>query len=117
VLQAHAEEFIAHRKRTQPPGASLGSMFKNPSGDYAGRLIEAAGLKGTQVGGVIISPVHGNFFVNTGNGTASDYLQLIELARQMVLEKFGVELALEIELIGEGFEAYGGQKSSDRDKI
>jgi UDP-N-acetylmuramate dehydrogenase len=116
-LSAHADEFVAHRKRSQPPGASLGSMFKNPPGDYAGRLIEAAGLKGTQVGGVIISPVHGNFFVNTGNGTASDYLKLIQLARKTVFDKFGVNLSLEIELIGEGFEDQVGQNPSDHDKI
>jgi UDP-N-acetylmuramate dehydrogenase len=103
-LQARADEFIAHRKQTQPPGASLGSMFKNPPGDYAGRLIEAAGLKGTRMGGVIISPIHANFFVNVGGGTASDYLQLIQLAQHTVRDKFGVNLELEIELIGEGFE-------------
>jgi UDP-N-acetylmuramate dehydrogenase len=100
ALQAEAAEFTAYRKRTQPPGASLGSMFKNPPGDYAGRLIEAAGLKGTQIGGVMISPVHANFFVNTGAGTAADYQALIALAQEAVLEKFGVQLALEIELIG-----------------
>ncbi|MBX3065912.1 MAG: UDP-N-acetylmuramate dehydrogenase [Anaerolineae bacterium] len=100
-LHAKADEFVAHRKRTQPPGASLGSMFKNPAGDYSGRLIEAAGLKGTQHGGVIISPLHGNFFVNTGTGTAADYLALIRLAQETVKAKFGVELELEVELMGE----------------
>lgn len=100
VLRAKAEDFIAHRKRTQPPGASLGSMFKNPPGDYAGRLIEAAGLKGRQIGGVIISPVHGNFFVNTGGGTASDYLALIRVAQETVRDKFGITLELEVEFIG-----------------
>jgi UDP-N-acetylmuramate dehydrogenase len=104
-LQAHADEFVAYRKRTQPPGASLGSMFKNPPGDYAGRLIEAADLKGTQVGGVVISPMHANFFVNVGSGTASDYLKLIRLTQNTVRDKFGVDLALEVELVGEGFEA------------
>ena len=104
-LMAAAEAFTAHRKRTQPPGASLGSMFKNPPGDYAGRLIEAAGLKGTRIGGVMISPVHANFFVNTGGGTAHDYAHLIRLAREAVQSQFGVALELEIELIGEGFEA------------
>ncbi len=107
ALQARADEFTAHRKRTQPPGASLGSMFKNPPGDYAGRLIEAAGLKGTRRGGVVISPVHANFFINAGHGTAHDYLDLIRLARKTVREKSGVELALEIELMGEGFEDQG----------
>ncbi len=102
-LRARADEYIAHRKRTQPPGASLGSMFKNPPGDYAGRLIEAAGLKGARAGGVIISPVHANFFVNTGGGTASDYVALIRLARNTVQDQFGINLELEVELIGEGF--------------
>lgn len=100
-LQVQADEFIAHRKHTQPPGASLGSMFKNPPGDYAGRLIEACGLKGRQVGGVMISPIHANFFVNIGSGTASDYLALIQLTQATVQERFGIELQLEIELIGE----------------
>ncbi len=104
ALRAKADEYLAHRKRTQPPGASLGSMFKNPPGDYAGRLIEAAGLKGTQRGGVMISPVHANFFINTGGGTASDYLALIRLAQETVADKFGVKLELEIELVGQGFE-------------
>lgn len=100
-LDAKADEFVAHRKRTQPPGASLGSIFKNPPGDYAGRLIEAAGLKGTAIGGVQISSVHANFFVNTGDGTATDYRQLIALARDTVQEKFDVTLELEIQVIGD----------------
>ncbi len=92
---------MAHRKQTQPPGASLGSIFKNPPGDYAGRLIEAAGLKGFAIGGVQISPVHANFFVHTGQGTASDYRALIEHAQAAVEARFGVALALEIECIGD----------------
>ncbi len=99
-LRAKADEYAAHRKKTQPPGASLGSMFKNPAGDYAGRLIEAAGLKGHRIGGVTISPVHANFFVNIGGGTAHDYLELIQLAQREVLAKFGVALELEVEMIG-----------------
>jgi UDP-N-acetylmuramate dehydrogenase len=101
LLAAKAEEFAAHRKRTQPPGASLGSMFKNPPGDYAGRLIEAAGLKGDTAGGVMISPVHANFFVNIGGGTAQDYLNLIHTAQATVQTRFGVRLELEVETIGE----------------
>lgn len=101
ALNERADAFIAHRKRTQPPGASLGSIFKNPPDDYAGRLIEAAGLKGTQIGGVQISPVHANFFINLGSGTASDYRALIEQARATVLDKLGVALELEIEFIGD----------------
>ncbi|PJF44177.1 MAG: UDP-N-acetylenolpyruvoylglucosamine reductase [Phototrophicales bacterium] len=100
-LNKIANEFITHRKRTQPPGASLGSMFKNPEGDYAGRLIEAAGLKGYRIGGVEVSRVHANFFVNVDNATAEDYAQLIAHVQKTVYEKFGVHLELEIELIGE----------------
>lgn len=101
VLLAEADAFNQYRRRTQPPGSSLGSMFKNPPGDYAGRLIEAAGLKGTTIGGVTISPVHANFFVNAGGGTAADYLALIRLAQARVQEQFGVSLQLEVELVGE----------------
>ena len=95
------KQFSAHRKATQPPGASMGSMFKNPDGDYAGRLIEAAGLKGTRIGNAEISPVHGNFFINHANTKAEDIRALIQLAQKTVKEKFGVMLELEVELIGE----------------
>ena len=95
------EQFSAHRKATQPPGASLGSMFKNPDGDYAGRLIEAAGLKGARIGNAEISPLHGNFFINHADTKAADIRALIQLVQETVKEKQGVELELEIELIGE----------------
>ena len=100
VVQAKMDEFAEQRRQTQPPGASMGSMFKNPPGDFAGRLIEAAGLKGKRIGEAQISPVHANFFVNTGNATASDIYALISLARQTVAQKTGVNLELEIELVG-----------------
>jgi UDP-N-acetylmuramate--alanine ligase len=96
-MAAHSER----RRATQPPGASIGSMFKNPAGDYAGRLIEAAGLKGTQIGGAQISPVHANFFVNLGTAKAADFAALIALARQTVKARFNIELELEIEKIGD----------------
>jgi UDP-N-acetylmuramate dehydrogenase len=99
-VQARISSFTTQRRSTQPPGASLGSMFKNPPGDYAGRLIEAAGLKGTRVGGAEISSVHANFFVNDEDATSSDIYSLIRMAQQTVKERFGVELELEIELIG-----------------
>jgi len=95
------EQFSERRKATQPPGASMGSMFKNPDGDHAGRLIEAAGLKGTRIGNAEISPLHGNFFVNHGETKASDMRALIELVQKKVADKFGVKLELEVELIGE----------------
>ena len=94
-------EFSERRKASQPPGASLGSMFKNPPDDYAGRLIEAAGLKGSRIGNAEISSLHGNFFINHGKTDAGDIRALIELARKTVKDKFGIELELEIELIGE----------------
>jgi UDP-N-acetylmuramate dehydrogenase len=90
-----------HRKETQPPQASAGSVFKNPEGDYSGRLIEAAGLKGHRIGRAQISPVHANFIVNLGGATAADVVALIALARRTVRERFGVELELEVELRGD----------------
>jgi UDP-N-acetylmuramate dehydrogenase len=95
------EQFSAHRKTTQPPGASMGSMFKNPPGDYAGRLIEASGLKGARIGNAEVSPLHGNFFVNHANTKADDILALIQLVQKTVREQQGIDLELEIELIGE----------------
>jgi len=93
--------YNARRRATQPPGASIGSMFKNPPGDYAGRLIEAAELKGTQIGGAQISPVHANFFVNLGDAKAADFAALIDLAHQTVKARFDIELELEIEKAGD----------------
>ncbi|MGD8760268.1 MAG: UDP-N-acetylmuramate dehydrogenase, partial [Anaerolineales bacterium] len=96
--KAAMEKIAAHRKRTQPRGASWGSMFKNPPGDFAGRLIEAAGLKGMQQGQAQISQKHANFFLNLGGATADDAWKLIQIARRSVAEKFGVILELEVEL-------------------
>lgn len=101
VLQGRADGFIAHRKQTQPGGATVGSMFKNPENYYAGYLIEAAGLKGYRVGGAQISEKHANFFVNDENATAEDIRSLIAEAWHVVREKFNVELDLEVELVGE----------------
>lgn len=100
-IKAEMDKFLAFRRKTQPPGASMGSMFKNPPGDYAGRLIEQAGLKGLQVGDAQISELHGNFFLNHGSATADQVFTLISQARQEVEEKFGIRLELEIEIIGE----------------
>ncbi|HEX8033236.1 MAG TPA: UDP-N-acetylmuramate dehydrogenase [Ktedonobacterales bacterium] len=90
-----------HRKETQPPQPSAGSVFKNPPGDYSGRLIEAAGLKGHRVGKAQISPRHANFIVNTGGATAAEVVALIALARHTVRERFGIELELEVEPRGD----------------
>lgn len=101
AIRAKMEQFSERRRDTQPPGASMGSMFMNPTGEKAGRLIEAAGLKGRRIGNAEISTQHANFFINHGQTRAEDIEALIELARITVAEKFGVKLELEVELIGE----------------
>jgi UDP-N-acetylmuramate--alanine ligase len=98
---ARIGELLSKRRETQPAGASLGSMFKNPPGDYAGRLIEAAGLKGYRIGNAEISTQHANFFLNLGDARAEDIRALMDLARRTVLEKFGIELEPEIILTGD----------------
>lgn len=100
VLEARAAAFTAHRKQTQPGGASLGSMFKNPEHYYAGYLIEAAGLKGLRCGGAHISEKHANFFLNDENATAEDIRTLVAEAWHAVRDQFGVELEIEVELVG-----------------
>jgi UDP-N-acetylmuramate dehydrogenase len=112
-VMAKIDELNGMRRRTQPPGASMGSMFKNPPGDYAGRLIEAAGLKGARIGDAQISSLHGNFFINLGRASAGEVLGLIRLAQATVEEKFGVHLELEIELLGnfEPGDTYAGRQS------
>ena len=100
-IQATVDGFTERRKATQPPGASMGSMFKNPPGYFAGQLIEACGLKGTRIGNAEISPVHGNFFVNTGETKSADIKKLIDLAQKTVFEKIGIKLELEVELLGD----------------
>lgn len=100
AIKERMAEFNAYRKRTQPPGASLGSIFKNPTGDYAGRLIEVCGLKGHRIGNAQVSPKHANFFVNIGDACASDYYALIQHVQAVVHQREEVWLEPEIELIG-----------------
>lgn len=95
------KKYQTHRKETQPPGASMGSTFKNPEDDYAGRLIEAAGLKGRRIEQAMISPKHANFIINLKGAKARDIYNLMKLAQDTVKEKFGVLLEPEIELVGE----------------
>lgn len=84
-------------KRTnQPKGASFGSCFTNPNGDYAGRLIEAVGLKGYAIGGAKFSEKHANFLINYNNATFENAIDLINLAKKLVYEKFGIELKTEV---------------------
>ncbi len=98
-IETTMQGYTMRRKATQPPGATIGSMFKNPPGDYAGRLIEAAGLKGYRINQTQISPIHANFFVNLGGARADDVVKLIKTAQKQVYDKFRVALALEIEII------------------
>jgi len=92
------DELIGLRSN-QPKLPSAGSAFKNPEGDYAGRLIEAVGLKGLQKGSMQFSNMHANFLVNLGDGTFNDAKYLIDLAKQRVLEKFNIELIEEIKIL------------------
>jgi UDP-N-acetylmuramate dehydrogenase len=100
-LKARIKEFRSQRMNGSPNRPSCGSTFKRPEGDYPGRVIEAAGLKGTRVGQIEVSPVHANYFVNHGGGTAKDALKLIELVKETVKERLGVELELEVKILGE----------------
>ena len=93
--------YTEHRRRTQPTDPSVGSIFMNPAGDYAGRLIEEAGLKGVRIGGAMVSTMHANWIINVDGATASDILGLIDLIREKVRATSGVELQLEIEYIDE----------------
>ncbi len=100
ALEARVSEMASRRKASQPAGASCGSVFRNPPGDYAGRLIESAGLKGVSEGAAEISPIHANFVVNHGGAKAADVKTLIDLARRQVHEQFGIRLSLELQLVG-----------------
>ena len=101
-VTSRVRELVTKRKTSQPSGyPNSGSMFRNPPGDFAGRLIEAAGLKGKKIGQAQISERHGNFIVNLGGARAEDIRQLMELARAEVRMRFGVELEPEVRLLGD----------------
>ncbi len=104
TIRQRAKSFLQHRRRTQPATASVGSIFVNPPGDHAGRLIEAAGLKGTRIGGAEVSMQHANFIVNpggVGQTTAADVMALIGHVQQVVAKEFGIELMQEVQLVGD----------------
>ncbi len=101
-IKAKIETNLAKRRNSQPlEYPSAGSVFANPPGNWAGRLIEQAGCKGMRVGDALVSEKHANFIVNLGEATASDVLQLISRIKQLVLEKFNIELKLEVQVIGQ----------------
>lgn len=102
TIQSATKQYLQYRKSTQPltlPNA--GSVFKNPSGDSAGRLIEATGLKGLRIGDAEVSTKHANFIVNRGVATADQVLRLVRKVQDNVARKFGVRLQLEWKVVGE----------------
>jgi UDP-N-acetylmuramate dehydrogenase len=100
-IKKKAMEFINEKKSKQPVSKpSAGCVFKNPQDTAAGRLIEDAGCKGMRVGDIEVSPMHANFFVNAGNGTADDFLRLMDIVSGKVKEKFGIILEPEIRIMG-----------------
>jgi UDP-N-acetylmuramate dehydrogenase len=102
VIKARLDDIRHWRQAHQPLGLpSAGSVFRNPPGDSAGRLIEAAGLKGLRIGGAVVSDKHANFIVNDQKGQAADVRRLAERVRTEVLARHGVDLAFEIEFVGD----------------
>ena len=100
-VQAEVDRMLAHRRDTQPLDVpSCGSVFKNPGGDFAGRLIEAAGLKGACEGAAEVSHKHANFIANRGEATAADVLALIERVQETVARESGVHLEPEVKIVG-----------------
>jgi UDP-N-acetylmuramate dehydrogenase len=102
AIAASVDEHQAVRRATQPlADQNAGSVFRNPAGDHAGRLIEAAGLKGARIGSAQVSTLHANFIVTDRGGRAADVRALGEHVRFAVAERFGVELRYEIEFVGD----------------
>lgn len=99
-----------YRLETQPKGNTVGSVFVNPPGDYAGRLVEAVGLKGHRLGGARISDKHANWILNDGQATAQDIEGLIRTAQERVREQFGIELKTEVRIVGEPVAVGGGRR-------
>jgi UDP-N-acetylenolpyruvoylglucosamine reductase len=100
-VEQRMNTFSQKRWSSQPPAPSAGCMFKNPSQCPAGKLIDELGLKGTRVGGAVVSQEHGNFIVNDGHATARDVLELIAALKSRVKSERGIELHTEVEIIGE----------------
>ncbi len=100
-VSARTEEFLAEKRQKQPISErTAGCVFKNPGGESAGKIIDEAGCKGMRIGGVEVSTVHANFFINRGGGTASDYLNLMDEVSSMVNKRFGITLEPEIRVVG-----------------
>jgi len=95
------KNLLTRRSETQPTGEpSCGSVFRNPPGNFAAKLIETAGLKGFQIGGAQVSPKHANFIINLGNANSRDILQLVKHIQATIKAQFGIELIPEMKFIG-----------------
>jgi UDP-N-acetylmuramate dehydrogenase len=102
ISRQKIKALLTARINSQPLNfPNAGSVFRNPAGDYAARLIEACGLKGYRVGGAMVSTKHANFIINNGNATASDIEAIIAMIRNTVKERTGIELIQEVRIIGE----------------
>ena len=101
AVRARMETFRKRRTSSQPHNRSAGCMFKNPAEKPAGQLVDECGLKGHSVGGASVSELHGNFIINDGYATATDVITLIELVRERVREKKGINLQIEVQIVGE----------------
>ncbi|HDH34872.1 MAG TPA: UDP-N-acetylmuramate dehydrogenase [Nitrospirae bacterium] len=100
-VSARTREFMNIKKATQPLGVhSAGCVFKNPEADAAGKLIDAAGCKGMRVGGIEVSQMHANYFINKNGGTCAEFLQLMEIVKKKIMQRSGIELETEIKIIG-----------------
>jgi len=100
VARKEYYEFLYRRERTQPKGKSCGSVFKNPKGDFAARLIEGAGLKGFKIGGASVSDMHANFILTERGASAKDVYSVISEIKKRVYDKYGVTLTEEVEYLG-----------------
>lgn len=115
IVRARMESYRRHRAETQPGAVqNAGSVFKNPPGDSAGRLVEAAGLKGLRVGKAAVSELHANFFVATPGATAQDVRDLVTTVKERVRDRFGVELEEEIRFVGAFRSEDGRMTGKDR---
>jgi UDP-N-acetylmuramate dehydrogenase len=101
-IESAVRALRARRREREPSGLpNAGSIFKNPPGDHAGRLIEQCGLKGQRVGDAEVSPAHANWIVNRGRARAAEVIALIDVVRRSVRDRFGLELELEVKILGE----------------
>jgi UDP-N-acetylmuramate--alanine ligase len=101
TITERMQKYSEKRWESQPAAPSAGCIFKNPQTVPAGKLIDELGLKGTRVGGAVVSDVHGNFIVNDGHATARDVLQLIDIIKERARSVRGIELQTEVEILGE----------------